>query len=97
MIFITRKKAKGFTLIEVLVAVAILGFAIPSIMMARNIPNSKERLITMMVTPLMSCSARIPVYVLLIAMFVPATKVMGIFNLSARLLQRTAIIPIAKV
>ena len=51
--------------------------AIPSIMMTRNIPNRKERLITILVTPLMSCSARIPVYTLLIAMFIPAGSWFG--------------------
>ncbi len=55
--------------------------AIPSIMMSRNISSKQERLITILVTPLMSCSARIPVYVLLIALFVPDYSVLGIFNL----------------
>lgn len=55
--------------------------AIPSIMMARSISSRKERLITILVTPLMSCAARIPVYVLLIALFVPEDTVLGLFNL----------------
>lgn len=55
--------------------------AIPSIMMARSISSRKERLITILVTPLMSCSARIPVYVLLIALFVPDERILGLFNL----------------
>lgn len=55
--------------------------AIPSIMMARSISSRQERLITILVTPLMSCSARIPVYVLLIALFVPEDQVLGLFNL----------------
>ncbi|MEL6650948.1 MAG: ferrous iron transport protein B, partial [Bacteroidota bacterium] len=55
--------------------------AIPSIMMARSIPNNKERLITILVTPLMSCSARIPVYVLLIGLFVSSTPVLGFITL----------------
>jgi ferrous iron transport protein B len=55
--------------------------AIPSIMMARSISSPKERLITILVTPLMSCSARIPVYVLLIAFFVPAISILGFLNL----------------
>ncbi|WP_236975369.1 ferrous iron transport protein B [Membranihabitans maritimus] len=55
--------------------------AIPAIMSTRNIAGWKERLITIMVTPLISCSARIPVYALLIAMVVPYKKVGGIFNL----------------
>lgn len=55
--------------------------AIPAIMSTRNIAGWKERMITIMVTPLISCSARIPVYALLIAMVVPYEKVGGIFNL----------------
>lgn len=55
--------------------------AIPAIMSTRNISGWKERIITIMVTPLISCSARIPVYALLIAMVVPYQKIGGIFNL----------------
>lgn len=55
--------------------------AVPAIMSTRTISNFKERLITIMVSPLVSCSARIPVYTLLIALVVPATKKIGIFNL----------------
>lgn len=55
--------------------------AIPAIMSTRNISGWKERMITIMVTPLISCSARIPVYALLIALIVPYEKVWGIFNL----------------
>ena len=55
--------------------------AIPAIMSTRNIAGWKERMITIMVTPLISCSARIPVYALLIAMVVPYEKVWGVFNL----------------
>lgn len=55
--------------------------AIPAIMSTRNIAGWKERMITIMVTPLISCSARIPVYALLIAMVVPYEKIGGIFNL----------------
>lgn len=54
--------------------------AIPAVMAARTIENRKERLITIMVTPLMSCSARIPVYTVLIALVVPNDS-FGIFNL----------------
>lgn len=45
--------------------------AVPGIMAARSIPNRRDRLATVLVAPLMSCSARLPVYVLLIAAFVP--------------------------
>ena len=48
--------------------------AIPAIMSARTIPNKKERLLTIFVIPLMSCSARLPVYALLLAFVVPANK-----------------------
>jgi len=53
--------------------------AIPAIMSARTISQRKERLITIMVTPLISCSARIPVYTILIGFAVPDARV-GIFN-----------------
>ena len=55
--------------------------AIPGIMSSRTITNWKERLITIMVAPLISCSARIPVFTLLIALVIPSKKVLGIFNL----------------
>lgn len=73
----------GFSGRSVIPLIGGMACAIPSIMMARNIPHPKERLITMMVTPLMSCSARLPVYVLLIAIFIPAGKVFGIFSQQA--------------
>jgi len=55
--------------------------AVPAIMATRTISNWKERLITIMVTPLISCSARIPVYALLIGFAIPSMPVLGIFNL----------------
>ncbi len=55
--------------------------AIPAIMSARTITSWKERMITIMVTPLMSCSARLPVYTLIIAMIIPAEQNWGPFNL----------------
>ncbi|RYE24268.1 MAG: ferrous iron transport protein B [Sphingobacteriales bacterium] len=54
--------------------------AVPAIMSARTIQNRKERLITILVTPLMSCSARLPVYLILIGLVVP-NKSFFIFNL----------------
>ncbi|MDW8346607.1 MAG: ferrous iron transport protein B [Bacteroidia bacterium] len=54
--------------------------AVPSIMATRTIENPKERLITILITPLMSCSARIPVYTLIIGLFVPSKVFLGIFN-----------------
>lgn len=55
--------------------------AIPGIMAARTIDNWKERLVTILVLPLMSCSARLPVYTLLIGAFVPPITVLGILGL----------------
>lgn len=55
--------------------------AVPAIMSARTISNYKEKLITIMVSPLMSCSARIPVYTILIALIVPEESTFGVFNL----------------
>ena len=52
--------------------------AIPGIMATRTIENRRDRLVTILVAPLMSCSARLPVYVLLTAAFVPNTPVAGL-------------------
>jgi ferrous iron transport protein B len=60
--------------------------AVPAIMGARTISNTKERLITILVTPLMSCSARLPVYTLLIALVVPSKKLWGIVNMQGLIL-----------
>jgi ferrous iron transport protein B len=54
--------------------------AVPSIMATRSISNLKERIITIFVLPLISCSARLPVYTLLIAVMYPDSRVLGIFN-----------------
>ena len=51
--------------------------AVPGIMAARTIPSPRDRLATILVSPFMTCSARLPVYTLLIAAFVPATQVGG--------------------
>jgi len=61
----------------------ISGFAcaVPAIMSARNIENKKERLLTILVTPLMSCSARLPVYTILIALVVPNHFYFGFLSL----------------
>jgi ferrous iron transport protein B len=58
-----------------------LACAVPSIMSARTIENWKERIITIMVTPLVSCSARLPIYTLLISLVVPKIYVLGFINL----------------
>lgn len=60
----------------------ISGFAcaVPAIMSARNIENRKERLLTILITPLMSCSARLPVYVILIGLVIPNTFLLGFLS-----------------
>jgi len=55
--------------------------AIPGIMATRVIDNKRDRLTTIMVAPLMTCSARIPVYTLIISAFIPNTKVAGLLSL----------------
>ena len=54
--------------------------AIPGIMAARTLDNERDRIITIMVAPLMSCSARLPVYTLFIAAFIPAGSLFGVFG-----------------
>lgn len=58
-----------------------LACAVPSIMSARNIESWKDRIITIMVAPLVSCSARLPVYTLLIGLVVPEKMIWGFINL----------------
>ncbi|MDZ4840438.1 MAG: ferrous iron transport protein B [Bacteroidota bacterium] len=60
--------------------------AVPAIMATRNIENKRTRLITIMVTPLMSCSARLPVYILLIGLAVPDRNWLGLFNIQGLVL-----------
>jgi ferrous iron transport protein B len=60
--------------------------AIPGVMAARTISDWKERLTTIMVAPLMSCSARIPVYTLLITLVIPEQTVFGFMNLQGLVL-----------
>jgi len=60
--------------------------AIPAIMATRNIENWKERMITIFVTPLMSCSARLPVYTILIALVIPDEYVFGLINMQGLVL-----------
>jgi ferrous iron transport protein B len=55
--------------------------AIPGIMATRSIQDPRDRLTTILVAPLMTCSARLPVYTLLIAAFIPDRTVAGVFNL----------------
>ena len=60
--------------------------AVPAIMSARNIENKKERLLTIMVTPFMSCSARLPVFTILAAMVVPNEKLFGVLSIQGLVL-----------
>jgi ferrous iron transport protein B len=60
--------------------------AVPAIMTTRSISSRYERLLTIMVTPLMSCSARLPIFAILIALVVPSTKVLGFLNLQGLVL-----------
>lgn len=55
--------------------------AVPGIMSTRSISDPRERFITIMIAPLMTCSARLPVYALIIGAFIPQQSVWGIFNL----------------
>ncbi len=60
--------------------------AIPGIMATRSIQDPRDRLATIMVAPLMTCSARLPVYALLIGAFIPRQQVAGVFNLQGLVL-----------
>jgi ferrous iron transport protein B len=60
--------------------------AIPGVMATRTIPSPRDRIATIMIAPLMTCSARLPVYSLLIGAFIPERTVAGIFNLSGLVL-----------
>lgn len=54
--------------------------AVPGIMSTRTISDPRERFITIMIAPLMTCSARLPVYTLIISAFIPRQTLWGIFN-----------------
>jgi ferrous iron transport protein B len=60
--------------------------AIPGIMAARTITNTRDRLVTIMIAPMMTCSARLPVYALLISAFIPRREVWGLFELQGLVL-----------
>jgi len=81
--FLTDKLMRKVGLNGKSVMPMISGFAcaVPAIMTARNIENRKERLLTIMVTPLMSCSARLPVYTILIALVIPSKLYFGFLSL----------------
>lgn len=81
--FLTDKLMRKVGLNGKSVMPMISGFAcaVPAIMSARNIENRKERLLTIMVTPFMSCSARLPVYTILIALVIPSKLYFGFLSL----------------
>ncbi len=81
--FLTDKLMRKVGLNGKSVMPMISGFAcaVPAIMSARNIENRKERLLTIMITPLMSCSARLPVYTILIALVIPSKIYFGFLSL----------------
>lgn len=62
---------------SVMPMISAFACAVPAIMSARNIENRKERLLTILITPLMSCSARLPVYTILIGLVIPKTYLFG--------------------
>jgi ferrous iron transport protein B len=76
--FMSRVGLSGKSFIPMISSFAC---AIPGIMATRVIENERDRLTTIMVAPLMTCSARLPVYALLIAAFVPARPVLGVLGL----------------
>ena len=81
--FLTDKLMRKVGLNGKSVMPMISGFAcaVPAIMTARNIENRKERLLTIMVTPMMSCSARLPVFTILIALVIPPKYYFGFLSL----------------
>lgn len=81
--FLTDKimRKAGLNGKSVMPMISGLACAVPAIMSARNIENKKERLLTIMCTPLMSCSARLPVYTILIALVVPNKFIFGFIGL----------------
>ncbi|HSK14268.1 MAG TPA: ferrous iron transport protein B, partial [Phnomibacter sp.] len=81
--FLTDKLMRKVGLNGKSVMPMISGFAcaVPAIMSARNIENQKERLLTILITPLMSCSARLPVFTILIALIIPNTYYLGFLSL----------------
>ena len=83
VVFLMDKIMRNFGLSGKSVVPLISGTAcaIPAIMATRNIENWKERMITILVTPFITCSARLPVYAIIIALIIPDTHLFGILNL----------------
>ncbi len=82
VMFIMDKLMRGFGLNgrSVVPLVSSAACAVPAIMSARSIENPRDRIITIFVSPLISCSARLPVYALLIGIAVPNETVLGFIN-----------------
>lgn len=73
-------KGAGLSGRSVIPLLSSFACAIPGIMATRTIQNWRDRLITIMIAPLMSCGARLPVYTLFIAAFIPDVSILGIFS-----------------
>ena len=88
VVFIMDKLMRPFGLNgkSVVPLMSSVACAIPGVMSARTISDWKERLITIMVAPLMSCSARVPVYTILIALVIPNRMVLGFINIQGLVL-----------
>ena len=76
--FLQRLGLTGRSLVPLVSGMAC---AVPAVLAARSIPGKRERLLTILIPPLMTCSARLPVYAFLIAFIVPDQTVAGLFNL----------------
>ena len=79
-------KSMGLSGHSVMPLLSSFACAIPGIMATRTISNWKDRLITIMIAPLMSCSARLPVYILLIGAFFPSMTILGVFTMQGLML-----------
>jgi ferrous iron transport protein B len=75
-------KSLGLSGRSVIPLLSSFACAIPGIMATRTIASWKDRLVTIMIAPLMSCSARLPVYILMIGAFIPDTPVLGVFSMA---------------
>lgn len=86
--FLTDKlmRSAGLNGRSVMPLMSGLACAIPAIMSTRSIPSKKEKLITILVTPLMSCAARLPVYTILIALIIPQKNIWGFISLQGLVL-----------
>lgn len=82
VVFLTDRIMKKFGLSGKSIVPLVSGTAcaIPAVMASRNIENWKERLITILVIPFTTCSARLPVYLIIIALVIPDETFLGIFN-----------------